>query len=88
MVKKMNKSKFLEVIKEKTGLTMEQAILVSDALDDNFFLSKSNKEKTIASIKSKLNIDDEKATSIYEICVDIAKTEIKEKLKHPFRSQD
>ena len=88
MVMKMNKTKFLKVLSEKTGLNMEDTLLVSNVLDDNFFLSKSNKDKTINAIMNSLNIDLDRATSIYEIVIDIVKTEIKNKLKHPFKKQD
>lgn len=88
MVMKMNKTKFLKVLSEKTGLNMEDTSLVSNVLDDNFFLSKSNKDKTINAIMNSLNIDLDRATSIYEIVIDIVKTEIKNKLKHPFKKQD
>ncbi|MBR1376371.1 MAG: hypothetical protein IJ565_00950 [Bacilli bacterium] len=84
----MDKERFIMMLGERLNLTREESVLVSDALDDNFFLSKSNKEATVKSIMNNIKVDEDKASDIYETCVSIVKEEIKNKLKHPFRSQD
>ena len=42
----------------------------------------------IERFKSELSFDELEANKIYEIVMDILGTEIKNKLKHPFKSQD
>ena len=84
----MNKMLFLKEIKEKTNLSEEDVLKISDTLDDTFIIGKKNKEKMIESFVSKLGISDAEAEKIYEIIMDIMKNAIKDKLKHPFKSKD
>ena len=42
----------------------------------------------ITNLKEKLQMDDEQANKIYEAYVETIGSGIKEKLKHPFKSQD
>lgn len=88
MVKKMNKTKFLEELKKQTNLSENDTIIVADVLDEYFVFGKKNKDKIISSIEEKLNISDEQANEIYNIAMNIIATNIKEKIKHPFKSQD
>ncbi len=84
----MNKTLFLKEIKEKTNLSEEDVLKISDTLDDTFIIGKKNKEKMIESFISKLGISDAEAERIYEIIMDIMKNAIKDKLKHPFKSKN
>jgi len=84
----MNKTLFLKEIKEKTNLSEEEVLKISDTLDDTFIIGKKNKEKMIESFISKLGISDAEAERIYEIIMDIMKNAIKDKLKHPFKSKN
>lgn len=88
MVRKMNKSGFIEELVKKTDLTKDECIKLVDALDDNFIIGKKNKEKTIASIIEKLGVDEAKADELYNISSSIIVSEIKNKIKHPFKSKD
>ena len=88
MVKKMNKSGFIQELKNKTKLTNENCIIVNDILDDNFIIGKNNKESLINMIKEKLYISETEAENIYEIAINIIVEEIKYKIKHPFKSKD
>lgn len=88
MVRKMNKSGFIEELVKKTDLTKDECIKLADALDDNFIIGKKNKEKTIASIIEKLGVDEAKADELYNISSSIIVSEIKNKIKHPFKSKD
>ena len=85
---KMNKTKFLEQLQKETKLTEKDTIVVADILDEFFVFGKKNKDKIINAIKEKLNLTDEKADEIYNIAMSIISKNIKEKLKHPFRTQD
>ena len=71
MVKKMNKSGFIQELKNKTKLTNENCIIVNDILEDNFIIGKNNKESLINMIKEKLYISETEAENIYEIAINI-----------------
>lgn len=88
MVKKMNKSEFIEELENKTGFDKEYCIKINDALEENFLIGKKNKQKIIASLIEKLNIDEEKANELYEISSSIIVNGIKDRIKHPFKSKD
>lgn len=47
-----------------------------------------NKEKTINTLIERMNVTEEKADELYNIASGIIATAIKDKLKHPFKSQD
>ena len=85
---KMNKEKFIEELVKKTNLTKEECININEIFEDNFIIGKKNKEKTINNIKEKLNYDEEKANELYEIASSIIVSELKEKIKHPFKDLD
>ena len=88
MVMKMNKTMFLKELEEKTNLSEKDTLVVSNILDDYFVFGKNNKEKIVNAIKEKLNIDNCQADEIYNIAMNIISSNIKEKIKHPFKSQD
>ena len=88
MVIAMNKKEFLNELSKQIDLTENEAILVNDILEKNFFISKKNKDKIISELVIKLDISLYKATEIYNICKNIVSNEIKDKLKHPFKNQD
>ena len=84
----MNKKYFLEKLEEETKLSSEKCLIISDVLDDTFIVGKKNKEKMISAFIERLNINKEKAEEIYEKTMNIIKTSIKEKVKHPFKNVD
>ena len=84
----MNKTKFIEELMKQTNYDKEKCTKISDILEDNFFIGKKNKEKTINQIITTFNCDEEEANKIYETTSSIIATELKNKLKHPFKSQD
>ena len=88
MVMIMNKTMFLKELEEKTNLSEKDTLVVSSILDDYFVFGKNNKEKIVNAIKEKLNIDNCQADEIYNIAMNIISSNIKEKIKHPFKSQD
>ncbi|MBR1390227.1 MAG: hypothetical protein IJ567_02050 [Lachnospiraceae bacterium] len=83
----MNKTAFIEELKNKTGLTEEQAAAVNEIFESNFFLKKKNTDKIISQISEKLSFDNDKAKEIYDAAYDLIKNEIAGKIKHPFGPQ-
>lgn len=87
MVMKMNKSAFIKELASQLSYSEDECLIINDILENNFFLKKSNKDKIIAELINKLNINSIEANNIYEISTNIIKTEVKNKLRHPFQSQ-
>ena len=88
MVKKANKTYFLEQLKEETKLSEKNVLALSSILDDHFAFGKKNKDKIVSDIKGKLEVLNERAKEIYNITMSIISSNLKDKLKHPFKSQD
>ncbi len=88
MVKKMNKTKFIKKLSEKTGYSIEDCTRINSIIEDNFIISKKSKEKIINDLMIEFNINYEEASRIYEISTEIIVTAIKTKLIHPFKNQD
>ncbi len=88
MVMKMNKTEFINKLSDKLSYPEEKCIIINEILESNFFISKKNKEKIIKKLILKLNVNYETAMNIYDVSVGIINEEIKNKLKHPFRSKD
>ena len=88
MVMKMNKAGFIKELSKVNGYSIDDCIIINDVLENNFFISKKSKDKIVSELTSKLQINETEATSIYEKAKMIFNNEIKNKLKHPFKSQD
>ena len=82
----MNKNEFLENLSRQTGYSKEDCFKINEILEDNFFISKNNKDKIVFELEEKLSIDKEKANMIYNKVKEIINNEIKNKLKHPFKN--
>lgn len=88
MVKKMNKRGFIKELIKETKLPEEKCIIINDCMEEYFIIGRTNKEKTISLLMEKLNYDYAKADEIYNIASKIISTSIKDKIIHPFKSQD
>lgn len=84
----MNKEKFIQTLKEKLNINEKDAIVINSILEDNKIIGKKGKENIIKDLINKLETNEEFANKIYETAMNIIKTEIKDRLKHPFRSCD
>lgn len=85
---KMNKKEFIEVLQDRTKLSIKECETINNILESNFIFSKKNKDKIVSDLQIELNIEKEKAENIYETSMDIISSTLKDKLKHPFKSQD
>lgn len=84
----MNKEKFIRELENVTGLDNNKCTIINSILEDHFIIGKNNKEKIINDIMNQLQITNEKAQNLYESVMSIIGTGIKDKLKHPFKSND
>lgn len=88
MVMKMNNKEFIRELENKLSYSKDKCIIINQILESNFFISKKNKDKIIEEFILKLNVNYEEAINIYNTSVNIINNEIKNKLKHPFKSKD
>ena len=84
MVKKMNKQEFIKKLQEETNYSNEKCILINDILENSSLFGKNNKEKIITELINN-SFSKEEAENIYNITSNIIKSEIKNKIKHPFK---
>ena len=85
MVKKMNKTGFIEKLIEKLNIDKNTAIMINNIFENYFIIDKKNKDKLVNDLMNELKIDLAEANKIYEKLMDLITTTIKNKIKHPFR---
>lgn len=88
MVMKMNKEEFINALSEKINYSIEDTTRINSILEDNFIISKKNKQKIIDSLMNEFSINEEEADKIYNASVELITKQIKDKLRHPFKSKD
>ncbi len=88
MVMKMNKTSFINELSEKLGYSIEECTKINEVIENNFIISRKSKDKIISELGNVLNIDEIKAEEIYNTSVEIITKSIKNRIKHPFKSQD
>lgn len=88
MVMSLNKLEFINELSLKLSYPKDKCIIINEILESNFFISKKNKDKIIEELIQKLVINQKEAINIYDVAVKIVKDEVKNKLKHPFKSKD
>ena len=86
MVMKMNKIKFIKKLQEETNYSEDKCVLINNVLESNSIIGKKNKEKIISDLISKEFTEDD-AENVYDIAVNIIIYEIKNKIRHPFKSK-
>lgn len=84
----MNKEKFIQELERVTGLDNNKCIIVNNILENHFIVGRKNKEKMILDMEEQLEITKEDAERIYESIMSILANGIKDKLKHPFKTQE
>lgn len=84
----MNKKKFIEELESVTGLDKDKCVIVNDILESNFIVGKKNKEKIVSNLMEQLNLTTSEADILYDSAMSIIGSGIKDKLKHPFKSND
>lgn len=84
----MNKTGFIKELAKQTGYDEEKCILINDIIENYFIFGKKNKVKIIKDLQVKATLSDDDAENVYDIAIRIITGEIKNKLKHPFKSKD
>ncbi len=84
----MNKIGFIKELSKQTGYNEEKCILINNIIENYFIFDKKNKEKIIKDLQVKAILSDDDAENVYDILMKIIAGEIKNKLKHPFNSQN
>ena len=84
----MNKKGFIEELSKQTGYDEEKCISINNIIESYFILRRKNKDKIIQDLQVKFSLSEDDAENIYDISMKIITGEIKNKLKHPFKSQD
>lgn len=84
----MNKNEFIKELSKQTGYDEEKCILINNVIENYFIFGKKNKDKIIKDLQIKASLNEDDSENVYDICMKIITKEIKNKLKHPFRSQD
>lgn len=84
----MNKNGFIKELSKQTGYDEEKCILINNIIEDHFIFGRKNKDKIIQDLQVRANLSEDDAENIYDISSKIITEEIKNKLKHPFKSQD
>lgn len=84
----MNKTEFIKELEKLTGCTSEECAVVNEIMESHFVLSSKKKNEIVEDIMNRLSFSDEKASDVYEKAMQLIKNTAKDKLKHPFRSQD
>lgn len=84
----MNKEKFIKELEKVTGLDNGKCIIINSILESNYIVGKKNKEKIMCDVMEQLEMTREESEKIYEFVMSILVSGIKDKLRHPFRTQD
>lgn len=88
METKMNKAEFINELSNQLSYSKDKCSIINEILENNFFISKKNKDKIIEEFIQILDVNDEEAIHICNTAVKIIKNEVKNKLKHPFKSKN
>ena len=84
----MNKSEFIKELSKQTGYDEEKCIVINSIVEDTFIIGKKNKDKMIEKFEEQISLDENEANKLYETVISIIGSELKNKLKHPLKSQD
>lgn len=83
----MNKTGFIKELSKQTGYNEEKSILINNIIENYFIFGRKNKEKIIKELQINASLSEDDAENIYDIAIKIITEEIKNKLKHPFKSK-
>lgn len=71
MVMRMNKKEFINELIEKTDKNEQECIIINDIIESYIIIGRNNKEKIKKDFIEKLNIAEDEANKLYNICAEI-----------------
>ena len=84
----MNKTGFIKELSKQTGYDEEKCIIIDNVIENYFIFGRKNKDKIIKDLQIKASLSEDDSENVYDISMRIITGEIKNKLRHPFKSQD
>lgn len=84
----MNKIGFIKELSKETGYSEQKCILINNVIENYFIFGRRNKDKIIKDLQTKVTLTEDDAENIYDISMKIITGEIKNKLRHPFKSKN
>lgn len=84
----MNKSGFIRELSKQTGYDEEKCTLINSIIENYFIFGRKNKDRIIQDLQTKASLSEDDSENIYDIAIKIIIEEIKDKLKHPFKSKN
>lgn len=84
----MNKNEFIKELSKQTGYDEEKCILINNVIETYFIFGKKNKAKIIQDLQVKASLSEDDSENVYDIAIKIITGGIKDKLRHPFKSQN
>lgn len=83
----MKRTIFIEKLEKETGYSKEMCSKINEVIETRLIIGKNNKKKIINDFSNLLDIDLEEANEVYNKCIMILGNELKNKIKHPFKSK-
>lgn len=84
----MNKKELSEALSKKIDLNKKECLIVFEIMEKYPLIGEKARLMTIDNLISKLDIDKDKAITVYDAARELIKQGIKDSLRHPFRSKD
>ncbi len=84
----MNKNGFIKELSKQTGYDEQKCILINNVIENYFIFGRKNKDKIIRDLQVKASLSEDDSENVYDISMKIITREIKNKIKHPFKSQN
>lgn len=83
---KNNKHALLVDLKERLNCSEEDCVIINNIVEETSLFGKKNKQKMIDEFMNQLDVSLERANEIYDTFMDIFKSRVKWKIRHPFKS--
>lgn len=82
----MNKTEFIKELSKETGYDEYRCILINNIIEKYFIFGRKNKDKIIKDLQKEVSLSEDDAENTYDISIKIITKEIKNKIKHSFKS--
>lgn len=83
---KNNKHALLVDLKERLNCSEKDCVIINNIVEETSLFGKKNKQKMIDEFMNQLDVSLERANEIYDTFMDIFKSRVKWKIRHPFKS--